>query len=275
MYLCWFVLVFTCFMVLEWNFDLALVILILLKLFFDLLSCYIISSFSLVLVFWFCEFLSSFVFSLFRFNFNLVFAVPVPFLDLGFLFLLFDYLVLIIYCFYLCSRFFCLVSFVLSWIESCLLSCFALSCPLPRFPGLWPLLPGSSSPLSQVKFLVLWVPTWQLDFCDFWDPLHGPCCPAYLFLWSCRLRAPVRYHLGQAQWSSLLPILCCLPCPSVWTDSLSTLPAVSSQCPVNKLRLSAHLHLGPISCRSLTIFISKSLENGYNVLLIYLYKLKN
>ncbi len=141
------------------------------------------------------------------------------------------------------------VSFVLSWVSSCLLSCFALSCPLPRFPGLWPLLPGSSSPLSPVKFLVLWVPTWQLDF---WDPLHGPCCPAYPFLWSCRLCAPVRYHLGQAQWSSLLPILCCLPCPSVWTDSLSTLPAVSSQCPVNKLQLSAHLHLGPISCRSLT-----------------------
>ncbi len=82
--------------------------------------------------------------------------------------------------------------------------------------------------------------------------LRGPCCPAYPFLWSCRLRAPVRYHLGQAQWSSLMPILCCLPCPSVWTDSLSTLPAVSSQCPVNKLQLSAHLHLGPISCRSLT-----------------------
>ncbi len=127
---------------------------------------------------------------------------------------------------------FCLVSFVVSCVSSCLLSCFALSCPLPRFPGLWPLLPGSSSPLSQVKFLVLWVPTWQLDF---WDPLHGPCCPAYPFLWSCLLRAPVRYYLGQAQWSSLLPILCCLPCPSVWTDSLSTLPAVSSQCPVNKL----------------------------------------
>ncbi len=37
-------------------FDLAQVI-------FDLLSCYIISLFSLVLVFWFCAFLSSFVFS--------------------------------------------------------------------------------------------------------------------------------------------------------------------------------------------------------------------
>ncbi len=110
-----------------------------------------------------------FVFSLFRFNFNLVFAVPVPFLDLGFLFLLFDYLVWIIYCFYLCflSCIFCVV------LSLVLLSCFALSCPLPRFPGLWPLLPGSSSPLSQVKFLVLWVPTWQLDFCDFWDPLHA------------------------------------------------------------------------------------------------------
>ncbi len=150
-----------------------------------------------------------------------------PFWILAFVFYL-----LIIYCFYLCSLFFCLVSFVVSCVSSCLLSCFALSCPLPRFPGLWPLLPGSSSPLSQVKFLVLWVPTWQLDF---WDPLHGPCCPAYPFLWSCLLRAPVRYYLGQAQWSSLLPILCCLPCPSVWTDSLSTLPAVSSQCPVNKL----------------------------------------
>ncbi len=76
------------------------------------------------------------------------------------------------------------------------------------------------------------------------------CCPAYPFLWSCHLHAKVRYHLRQAQWSSLLPILCCLPCPSVWTDPLS--PAVSSQCPVNKLQLSAHLHLGPISCRSLT-----------------------
>ncbi len=182
------------------------------------------------------------MFSLFRFNFNLVFAVPVPFLDLGFLFFTF-WLFIVFTCV------FCLVSFVLFWVSSCLLSCFALSCPLPRFPGLWPLLPGSSSPLSQVKFLVLWVPTWQLDF---WDPLHGPCCPAYPFLWSCRLHAPVRYHLGHAQWSSLLPILCCLPCPSVWTDSLSTLPAVSSQCPVNKLQLSAHLHLGPISCRSLT-----------------------
>ncbi len=82
--------------------------------------------------------------------------------------------------------------------------------------------------------------------------LRGPCCPAYPFLWSYRLCARVRYHLGQAQWSSLLPILCCWPCPSVWTDSLSTLPAVSSQCPVNKLQLSVHLHLGPISCRSLT-----------------------
>ncbi len=97
-----------------------------------------------------------FVLFLFRFNFNLVFAVPIPFLYLGFLF--FDYLVWIIYCFCLCSLFFCLVSFVLSWVSSCLLSCFALSCPLPRFPGLWQLLSGSSSPLSQVKFLVLWVP---------------------------------------------------------------------------------------------------------------------
>ncbi len=41
----------------------------------------------------------------------------------------------------------------------------------------------------------------------------------------------------------------CVVCP---TDLLSTLPAVSSQCPVNKLQLSIHLHLGPISCRSLT-----------------------
>ncbi len=83
--------------------------------------------------------------------------------------------------------------------------------------------------------------------------LRGPCCPAYPFLWSCRLCARVRYHLGQAQWSSLLPILCCLPRPSFWTKSLSTLPAVFSQCPVNKLQLSVHLHLGPISCRSLTV----------------------
>ncbi len=57
------------------------------------------------------------------------------------------------------------------FVLSCLLSCFVL--PLPRFPGLWPLLPGSSSPLSRVKSLVLWVPTWQLDWCDFWDPLHA------------------------------------------------------------------------------------------------------
>ncbi len=100
---------------------------------------------------------------------NLFLQFQFPFWILAFCFYFFDYLVWIIYCFYLCSLFFCLVS----WVSSCLLSCFALSCPLPRFPGLWPLLPGSSSPLSQVKFLVLWVPTWQLDFCDFWDPLHA------------------------------------------------------------------------------------------------------
>ncbi len=46
-------------------------------------------------------------------------------------------------------------------------------CPLPRFPGLWPLLPGSSSPLSRVKSLVLRVPTWRLDWCDFWDSFQA------------------------------------------------------------------------------------------------------
>jgi len=136
--------------------------------FLSLILLYYILGFSSSCFFYFVNFYLVFVFSLF--NFNLVFAVPVPFLDLGFLFLLFDYLVWIIYCFYLCSLFFCLVFFVFPWVSSCLLSCFALSCPLPRFPGL---LPGSSSPLSLVKFLVLWVPTWQLDFCDFWDPLHA------------------------------------------------------------------------------------------------------
>ncbi len=41
-------------------------------------------------------------------------------------------------------------------------------------------------------------------------------------------------YSARTQWSSLLPTLCCPPCPSVWTDSLFTLPAVSSHCPVNK-----------------------------------------
>ncbi len=66
--------------------------------------------------------------------------------------------------------FVCLASFVLSWVSSCLLSCFALSCSLPIFPSL---LPGNSSPLSQVKFLVLWVLTWRLDWCNFWDSLQA------------------------------------------------------------------------------------------------------
>ncbi len=60
-----------------------------------------------------------FVFSLFRFNFNLVFAVPVPFLDLGFLFLLFGYLVWIIYCFYLCFLSCVVLSLVLFVIVFC------------------------------------------------------------------------------------------------------------------------------------------------------------
>ncbi len=55
----------------------------------------------------------------------------------------------------------------------CLVLFVMVSSPLPRFPGLWPLLPGSISPLSRVKSLVLWVHTWQLDWCDFWDSLRA------------------------------------------------------------------------------------------------------
>ncbi len=112
------------------------------------------------LVIWYPCFL--FVFSsscflisfLFRFSFTL--CSSSSFLDLSFLFCLFDCLFVVFVC--LCL---CLVLFVM------------VSCPLPRFPDLWPLLPGSSSPLSRVKSLVLWVRTWQLDWCDFWDPLQA------------------------------------------------------------------------------------------------------
>ncbi len=123
-------------------FDLAQVI------FFYLLSCYIISSFSLVLVFWFCEFLSSFVFSLFRFNFNLVFAVPVPFLDLGFLFLLFDYLVLIYLLFLLVFSFFlsCVFCVVLNRVLFVIVFCPVL--PFTQIP--WPLTATTWKQLSTL-----------------------------------------------------------------------------------------------------------------------------
>ncbi len=199
-------------MVLEWNFDLALVILILLKWFFDLLSCYIISSFSLVLVFWFCEFLSSFVFSLFRFNFNLVFAVIVPFLDLGFLFLLFDYLVLIYLLFLLVFSVLCL----LCCLESRLVCYRVLPCPalypdslasdryyLEAAPFLspylaarllrstsWSLLsclslplelpPPCSSPLpprtGSVVIPLAHIVLSALPLCLDWFTIHSPCC---------------------------------------------------------------------------------------------------
>ncbi len=236
-------------------FDLAQVIIF----FFVLLSCYIISLFSLVLVFFDFVNLYLVLFSLYLdLTLTLFLQFQFPFWILAFCFYFLIYLVWIIYCFYLCSLFFCLVSFVLSWVSSCLLSCFALSCPLPRFSGLWPLLPGSSSPLSLVKFLVLWVPTWQLDFCDFWDPLHATGSLLSCLSLPLELPPPCSSSLPPRTGSVVLSLLCCLPCPSVWTDSLSTLPAISSQCPVNKLQLSAHLHLGPISCWSLTFCTQKN-----------------
>ncbi len=86
------------------------------------------------------------------------------------------------FCFYSLITFFSqfklFIAFVCLVVSLCCLEsglvCYrVLSCPLPRFPGLWLLIPGSSSPLSRVKSLVLWVSTWRLDWCDFWDPLQA------------------------------------------------------------------------------------------------------
>ncbi len=143
---------------------------------------------------------------------------------------------------------------MLSLVLSCLLSCFALSCPLPIFPGLWPLLPGSSSPLSRVKSLVLWVPTWQLDWCDFWDSLQATGSLSSCLSLPLELPPPCSNLLPPWTVSVVIPlahiVLSAMPLCLDWFTI--TLPAVSSPCPVNKPQLSAHLHLCPISCRSLT-----------------------
>ncbi len=127
-----------------------------------------------------------------------------------------------------------------------------VSCPLPRFPDLWPLIPGSSSPLSRVKSLVLWVPTWQLDFCDFWDPLQATGSLSSCLTLPLELPPPCSSPLPPRTGSVVIPLAhIVLSALSLCLD-WSTIPALSSQCPVNKLQLSAHLHLGPISCRPLT-----------------------
>ncbi len=135
-------------------FDLAQVI------FLDLLSCYFISLFTFVFSSsWFlilCILKFCFLFWI-RFYLTLVFAVP--FWNLAFWFCS-----LIIYLGKFWFTFVCLVSL------SRLVLFVIVSYPLPRFPVLWPVLPGSSSPLSRVKSLVLWVPylaarlVWLLRF---------------------------------------------------------------------------------------------------------------
>ncbi len=168
LHLCWFVLVITCFLVLKLSFDLALVISILLKLF---LISYLV-------------FISSFPF---------LFSLVLPSSC---------FLRSILFCFLFV--YFCLSCvFVLS----CLVIVFCPVLPLPRFPGLWPLLPGSRPPLPRVKSLVLRVPTWRLDWCDFWDSLQAT-------LSSC-LALPLE-----------LPPPCLSPLPSQ-TDSVVIPPARS------------------------------------------------
>jgi len=154
-----------------------------------------------------------------------------------------------VYCFYLCSLFFCLVSFcvVLSLVLFVIVFCPVL--PFTQIP--WPLTATTwkqlSTLTSQVSGSVSPYLAARLLRSTSWSLLSCLSLPL-------ELPPPCSSPLPPRTGSVVIPlahiVLSALPLCLDWFTI--TLPAVSSQSPVNKLQLSAPLHLGPISCRSLT-----------------------
>ncbi len=193
------------------------------------------------------------------FSFDLDFLLPLflqfqfPFGSWLFVFAL--WLFVLVY--FIVFVYFCL-SVSLCCLESCLVCYRVLPCPAlyPDSPASDPLLPGSSSPLSRVKSLVLWVPTWRLDWCVFWDSLQ-----ATGSLWSClslplELPPPCSSPLPPRTGSVVIPpahiVLSALP---LWLDWFTSSPSLLFLVNVLSINYICPLIciLSPISCRSLTV----------------------